>query len=245
MIRHEGTMGIFRSVAKKGWIESLYDAPNSKSYLKELAGKIIDDKVTTGDELIDALVAWYGGNLERETIDRFHKLDTGLVGMIGQAALVVSRTKPNSKPHRIEARYSVGIVSGESLVCDLMRGEAYIPTEGHLSIDGIYKEVRQDNSLLPLSRIYACGYDGEHRFLAYGTHDFARQYTVDGRTEKEFDPSEYATALDASESRQPHVQVFVGTDNVRNFLKSNEAVMQQIEALGATEQVEELIANAA
>ena len=41
-----------------------------------MAGKIIDDKFSIGDELIDALVAWYGGSLEREAIDRFHKLDT-------------------------------------------------------------------------------------------------------------------------------------------------------------------------
>lgn len=235
---------MFRAIAKKAWLESSYDAPNAKSYLEELARKIIDDKVSTGDELIDALVAWYGGSLEREAIDRFHKLDTGLVGMIGQAALVVSRTRPNSKPRKIEAVYGLGIVNGVSLVCDLMKGEAYIPTDGHLSIGGVRK-VRQENRPLLVNHIYACGYDDEYRFLAYGTPDFAKQYTVDGRTKEAFEPSDYATPLDVAESREPHVQVFVGTDNVRNFIESNEAVLQQVEALEAAEQLEVLLANAA
>ncbi len=245
MIRHEETMEIFRAVAKSAWLESWYDVPNSRSYLEELAGKIIDDKVTTGDELIDALVAWYGGSLKREAIDRFHKLDTGLVGMIGQAALVVSRTtRHNRKPRRIEATYGIGIVNGEGLVCDLMGGEAYIPTEGHLSIGGVRK-VRQESRPLLVNHTYACGYDDEYRFLAYGTPDFAKQYTVDGRTDEAFEPSDYATPLDAAESREPHVQVFVGTDNVRRFLESNEAVMEQVAALDAAEQVDEILANAA
>lgn len=243
MIRHEGTTEMFRAAAKKGSIEHLSDAPNTASYLKELAGKIIDDKVTTGDELIDSLVAWYGHNLTREAIDRFHKLDTGLVGMIGQAALVVSRTRPNTKPRRIEATYGVGIVNGESLVCDLMRGEAYMPTDGHLSLGGI-RRVTQEKRPLLVNKIYACDYDDEYRFLAYGTPNFAKQYTVDGRIEKAFDPSDYITPLDAAESREPHVQVFIGTDNVRSFFESNETVMQRVEAFGATEQIEDLLARA-
>lgn len=240
MIRHEETTEMFRKVANKAWLESWYDAPSSKSYLEDLAGKIIDDKVTTGDELIDALVSWYGGSLERPAIDRFHKLDMGLVGMIGQAALVVSRVRPNNEPRRIEAAYGVGIVNGESLVCNLMKGEAYIPTEGHLSISGIRK-VKQENRPLLVNHIYACGYDDEYRFLAYGTPNFAKQYTVDGRTKEAFEPSDYATPLDAAESREPHVQVFVGTDNVRDFFETNEVAIEQITALGANEQLEDLL----
>lgn len=245
MIRHEGTTEMFRAVAKKGWIEHLSDAPNAASYLEELAGKIIDDKVTTGDELLDSLVAWYGQSLTREAIDRFHKLDSGLVGMVGQAALVVSRTtRHNRKPRVIEATYGVGIVNGEGLVCDLMKGEAYIPTEGHLSIGGIRKVTQEKRPLL-VNKIYACGYDDEYRFLAYGTPNFAKQYTVDGRIEKAFDPSDYATPLDAEESREPHVQVFVGTENVRSFFEYNVAAMEQVTALSAVEQLEDLLTRAA
>jgi hypothetical protein len=246
MIRDQGTTEMFRAAAKKGWTEHLSDAPNTASYLEELASKIINDKVTTGDELIDSLVAWYGHSLTREAIDRFHKLDTGLAGMTGQAALVVSRTRtrPNTKPCRIEATYGLGIVSGEGLMCDLMKGEAYIPTEGHLSVGGIRRATQEKRPLL-VNKIYACGYDDEYRFLAYGTPNFAKQYTVDGRIEKAFEPSDYAAPLDAAESREPHVQVFVGTDNVRSFLESNEAVLRQVEALGAAEQLEDLLASAA
>ena len=164
--------------------------------------------------------------------------------MIGQAALVVSRTKPNLKPRIIEATYGAGIVSGESLVCNFMKGEAYIPTEGDLNVDGIWR-VKQKKCPLLLNKIYACGYNDEYRFLAYGTPNFAKQYTVDDRIEKAFEPSDYATPSDAAESRKPHVQVFVGTNNVRNFLESNEVAIQQVEALGAAEQIEDLLARAA
>ena len=244
MIRHEGTTEMFRAAAKKGWTENLSEAPNIASYLGELAGKIIDDKATTGDELIDSLVAWYGNSLTIEAIDRFHKLDTGLAKTIGQAALIVSRTRPVWTSFRVEATYGVGIVNGEGLVCDLMKGEAYIPTEGHLSIGGISKAAQEKGPLL-INKIYSCGFDDQHRFLAYGTPDLAKQYTVDGRIEKAFKPSDYATPLDAAESREPHVQVFVGTGAVRNFLEVNEAILKQVETLGLAEQLDNLLASAA
>jgi len=244
VIRHEGTTQLFREVAKKGYREQLHDAPNAASYLEELAGQIIDEKVTTGDELVDSLVAWYGGSLTKETIDRFNKLDKGLAGKIGQAALVVSRKRPNQKPFPVNATYGVGLVNGEGLVCDLMRGEAYVPTEGSLSFGGT-RGIVQDRRPLLVNHIYACGYDDEYRFLAYGTPDFAKEFTVDGRIEKAFDPSDYASALDASEARQPHVQVFVGTEVVRNFLGSNQAVIERVETLGATQQLEDLLKSAA
>lgn len=245
MIRHEGTMQLFRAVANKSCVEHLSDAPNAASYLDELAGQIIDDEVTTGDELIDSLVAWYGHSLTREAIDRFHRLDAGLVGMIGQAALVVSRATDNRiKPQRVEATYGVGIVNGESLVCDLMRGEAYVPTEGHLRVGGIRK-VSQEKRPLLVNKIHACGYDDEYRFLANGTPNFAKLYSVDGRIEKAFKPDDYATPLGAAESREPNVQVFVGTENVRNFFETNQAAIQKVVELGAVDQLESLLSRAA
>lgn len=244
MIRHEGTTEIFRAVAQKGSAEHLHDAPNAASYLEELGGQIIDNGVTTGDELIDSLVAWYGQSLTREAIDRFHKLDTGLGGMIGQAALVVSRTKSSRKPFHINQTYGVGIVSDEGLVCDLKIGEAYIPTDDHLIIDGSRGFVSDRRPLL-VNKIFACGYDDEYRFLAYGTPNLAKQYSVDGRIEKAFDPRDYASLADASESREPHVQVFVGTNCVRDFIEGNDAVIAHVERLGVTETLEDLLAQAA
>lgn len=245
MIRHEATTETFREVAKKGWTESLYDGPNAATFLDDLAGHIIDDQVTTGDELIDALVAWYSHTLKRETIDRFDRLDRGLTAdMIGQAALVVSRTKSRRAPYEVQAMYGVGIVNDEGLVCDLMAGKAYIPTDGHLSIGGIRKVVQESRPIV-VNSIFPNGYDDVYRFLAYGTPDFSKQYTVDGRCQEAFNPDDYATPLDAVESRQSPVQVLVGTENVQTFLADNQAVGEQIVQLGATGQVEDLLAGAA
>ena len=242
MIRHEETTQIFRKVARKGWTEHLIDAPNAASYLEELAGKIIDKQVTTGDELIDSLVAWYGKELTRETIDRFNKLDTGLNGVVGQAALVVSRKRSNRKPFRVDATYDVGIVNGEGLVCDLMKGRSYIPTESHVSVGGM-RGVVQEARPVVVTNIYACGYDDEYRFLAYGTPDLAMEHSVDARIKKAFVAEDYATPLDAAESRQPNVQVFVGTECVRDFLGKNEVARAQFAKLEATEPLGNLLNN--
>lgn len=237
-------MQIFRRVADKGYAEHLSDAPNAASFLDELSEKIIDGQVTTGDELVDALVAWYGGSLAKETIDRFHKLDTGLAGMLGQLALVVSRTRSHRKPFKIGVNYGVGVINGEGLVVDIIRGEAYIPTEGRVSIGGIQRAVQERCSLL-VTRIFACGYDDEYRFLAYGTPNLAKRHTVDGRVDEAFEPDDYATRLDANESRQPHVQVIVGTDNVRGFLSSNESAVSQFSNPETVELLENLLTSTA
>lgn len=245
MRRHQETTNIFRAVAKKGWTESTSaQTPNAATYLENLAAQIIDDGTTTGDELIDCLVAWYGPNLTKETIDRFDALDAGLAAKVGQTALVVSRRLDyHKKPRKVVTTYSLGVVNNTGLICNLPRGEAYLPTEGHLFIqEG--RETRQNNGPAVVTKIFAHFWDDQCRFLGTGSPNLAKQYAVDARLNEAFRPDDYATALDAAESREPHVQVFVGNEVVRDFFISNAAAIERVAATGATKQLASLLEQA-
>jgi hypothetical protein len=241
MIRDQETTQIFRKVAKKGWIEHDCDGPNASTYLDDLAGEIIDNGVTTGDELMDSLVAWYGGMLTRLAIDRFDKLDRGLKGMEGQAAMVVSRTKDSMRlPYKVETSYNLGAITGE-LDCDLMRGDCYIPTEGRLSVSGIHRFARARDAII-VTHVTAGGYDDEpYRFFGTGLPNLARDFYPDGRTKETFVPSEYRTALEAAESRKPHVEVILGTERVRNFLATDETALVRFDNVEFTEQLANIL----
>lgn len=232
MIRDGATTEIFRGVAKKASGEHASGAPNARSFLRELAGNIIDDEASTGDELIDALVAWYEGSLTRQTIDRFDRLDRSLGEMVGQSLLVVQRFSSKGKPHAVTATYDMGRVSEDGLVCNLMAGRSYVPVNGHVRVSG-FRGLERDERPVEVTEIFSCGWDDEYRFLHYGYPNLAKDFTVDGRTKEAFRPDDYVSPLDASESRQPPIQVFLGDEVVAEFLYADTAASRQFARLDA------------
>jgi hypothetical protein len=242
MNRHQETTQRFRTLAEKAKREGhSFDPTPTKDYLDELAGKIIDEGFTTGDELVDALVAWFEHTIQRVAIDRFDSVDKRLHGMLGQTALVVSRERDKlsqlrQRPRLIVTTYAIGRINGEALTMDLLAGESTIPTEDNLSVTGIQAPVHREKPLLA-TKIYGTVEDERLRFLAYGYPNLAKEYYPDGRVESAFVPSDYATPLNAVESRKPYVEVVLGTDEVVNFLNNDSWAIAQLEAAGALAQV--------
>jgi hypothetical protein len=111
--------------------------------LEVLKGQIIAGEETTGSPLHDGVVALYGGELARDPIiENYEKVSDQIKGKTGQPVVVMNRWTENENActgfggspggKRLVRMSSVGVLSGEDILFDYGKNEAYLPTSSFM-----------------------------------------------------------------------------------------------------------------
>ncbi len=114
--------------------------------ISALQKRILDGGETSGDGIMDYLLAAYG-YIDHEISLPFRRIEEQFIGKTGQFFLVVVRSKvrhmfggcfggeePRESDYHLETRYTLGILSAEKLVFDAKKWSCGLPTETYVEL---------------------------------------------------------------------------------------------------------------
>lgn len=226
MARDINTTEIFRGVAQRAArTDKLFgrEQPSPLTFLTDLQQQVLDENATTGDDMIDYLVACYGDCLEDSTIKRFDRLDRKVSEAVGQTALLVHRERGRRSDglnsygsYAVRATYYVGQLGEGGLQFDLHRGTCVLPTESYQTVSTIpFGDKKELNGGIVVNQVFdphsddglaSIGAIGKYIDLCY---DPDRVYAAG---------AEYITPEARTEIEKGVMQLILGTENVSRWI---------------------------